>query len=194
MRPATYTVPLIALAALIATESVTAQERVGIKVGVVNLGEIFDKYYKKKELDANLRSESEKKREVLEAKGKEVARLQEELALFDLGTDAGKRTEQKLFQTKVERETYRKMAQEEWVRKQRDFTVRLYEEIQARIADYARREKIDLVLKAEDSEIRAGTLEMVQLEIKLRTVLFRSPDLDITSDVITYLNADKPAE
>ena len=167
-----------------------AQESVEIKVGVVNLGEVFDKYYKKKELDAALRAESEKKREVLQERAKEIAKLEEELALFDLGTEAGKRTETKLFQKKVERETYRKMAQGEWVKKQRDYTIRLYEEIQARIADYAKREKIDLVLKLEDTEIRAGTLEMVQLEIKLRTVLFHSPALDITKGLIAYLNAD----
>jgi len=194
MKLATYVLPLLALSIAAAPEFVNAQERVGIKVGVINLGEVFDKYYKKKELDANLRAESEKRREVLQAKSKEIAQIEEELALFDVGTDAGRRTEQKLFQRKVERETYRKMAQEEWVKKQRDFTIRLYEEIQARVADYARREKIDLVLKLEDSEIRAATLEMVQLEIKLRTVLFHSPNLDITKDVITYLNADKPAK
>ncbi len=146
MKPRMYVLPLVALTIMIATESVTAQGQVGIKVGVVNLGEIFDKYYKKKELDADLRAESEKRREVIQAKSKEIAKLEEELALFDLGTDAGKRTEEKLFQKKVERDTYRKMAQEVWVKKQRDFTIRLYEEIQAHIADYAKREKIDLVL------------------------------------------------
>lgn len=194
MKPRMYVLPLVALTIMIATESVTAQGQVGIKVGVVNLGEIFDKYYKKKELDADLRAESEKRREVIQAKSKEIAKLEEELALFDLGTDAGKRTEEKLFQKKVERDTYRKMAQEVWVKKQRDFTIRLYEEIQAHIADYAKREKIDLVLKVEDSEIRVGTLDMVHLEIKLRTILFHKPDLNITTDVIAYLNADKPAE
>ena len=194
MKPRMYVLPLVALTIMIATESVTAQGQVGIKVGVVNLGEIFDKYYKKKELDADLRAESEKRREVIQAKSKEIAKLEEELALFDLGTDAGKRTEEKLFQKKVERDTYRKMAQEVWVKKQRDFTIRLYEEIQAHIADYAKREKIDLVLEVEDSEIRVGTLDMVHLEIKLRTILFHKPDLNITTDVIAYLNADKPAE
>lgn len=172
--------------------SLGAQENAragGLRVGVVNLGQAFENHYRKKEFAAALMADSAKKLGILEAKSKEIGKLEEELELFDLGTDAGKRTEQALFHKRVELETYRRLAQEESLRQQRAYTTRLFDDIQARVSEYAKRQKLDLVLKTEDSEITARTLELAQLEIKLQAVLYFSPALDITDQVIAALNA-----
>ena len=188
-------ISLAALLILIAARAglnLNAQEnaRAGrLKVAVVNLGEVFDRYHKKKEFDAALLADRTKKLEIIREKSREISKLEEELELFDLGTDAGKRTELSLFRKRVELDTYRRLAQEEALRQQTAYTTKLFDDIQARVSQFAKVQKIDLVLKVEDAGIAARTLEMAQLEIKLQTVLYCSPALDITDRVIASLNA-----
>ncbi len=160
-----------------------------IKIAVVNLADVFDRYYKKKEFDAMLRAERAKKFEVIKEKKKEINKLSEEVQLFDLGTDARKRSEERLYQKKVEFEVYRRLAQEEFARSQREYTKKLFEDIRSQIADYAKKHGIDIVLKVEDSGLSGNTLELVQLEIKIRQVLYASPTLDITDAVVAAMNA-----
>ena len=52
------------------------------------------------------------------------------------------------------------------------------------------------LLKTGDRDLSADTLELVQIEIKLRTVIYVNPILDITQDVIAALNAgsETPAQ
>ncbi len=160
-----------------------------LRIAVVNLAEIFERYYKKAELDASLRAERSKKLEVIQEKAKELDKLKEEVQLFDLGTDARKRTEERLFQKRVEFEVYKKMSQSEFANVQRQYTTTLLEEIRGKIADYAAKNGIDLVLKQEDAELNRGTIEMIQLEIKTRQVLYASHALDITEDILKDMNA-----
>jgi len=160
-----------------------------LRIAVVNLAEVFERYYKKAELDASLRAERSKKFEVIQEKAKELDKLKEEVQLFDLGTDARKRTEERLFQKRVEFEVYKKMSQSEFANAQRQYTTTLFEEIRGKIADYAAKNGIDLVLKIEDAELNNGTIEMIQLEIKTRQVLYASHALNITEDVLKAINA-----
>ena len=180
--------PLTGLAAFVAVATVHAQGQ-SFRVAVVDVGEVFEQYHKKKEFDATLRAQHNKRMEVMQEKQKELRKLQEEVQLFDLGTDARKRAEERLYQKRVEYEVYGKIGGEEFAAAQKQYTLKLYEEIRRRIAEYAKGHQIDLVLKKEDEGISANTIELIQLEIKLRHVVYATPRMDITKELIATMNA-----
>ena len=179
-----------AFASLLSTPCAHAQGK-GLTIAVVNLDEVLDKYYKKKEFDATLRAQHAKRSEVIQEKQKEIGKLQEDAQMFDLGTEPRKRAEQSLYQKRVELEVYAKVAQDEFTRMQRQYAVKLFEDVRARIARYAQQNGIDLVLKTGDSGITANTIQTIHLEIKLRHVLYATDTINITSKVIASLNAGR---
>ena len=176
------------LALLAAAPRARAQAK-DLSIAVVNIGEVFERYYKKNDLDTTLRAQRAKNLEVIKAKREELQKLQEEAQLFDMGTDARKRADERLLQKRVELEVYGKIAQDEFVRAQRQYTVDLYDEIRGLLSKYAKANRIDLVLKIEDREIAGDTLQMIQLEIKIRLVLYAESAVDITEKFIASINA-----
>ena len=176
------------LALLAAAPRARAQGK-DLTIAVVNIGEVFERYYKKNDLDTTLRAQRAKNLEVIKAKREELQKLQEESQLFDMGTDARKRADGRLIQKRVELEVYAKIAQDEFVRAQRQYTVDLYDEIRGLLDRYAKANKIDLVLKIEEREIAGDTLQVIQLEIKIRLVLYAESAVDITEKSCASINA-----
>jgi len=157
------------------------------RIAVVRLASVFSQSPQQKAMEAAFTEERAKKLEIIKEKRKEVKKLEDEVDLFDLGTDARKRVEERLFKKQVEYETYARLAQQEWDRKRVYYTAKLYREIRGHIAEYAKRNGFDLVLKLDAEDLEENNMELLQLQMKLRTVLYAVSTIDITDKVIAYL-------
>ncbi|MBM4078211.1 MAG: OmpH family outer membrane protein [Planctomycetes bacterium] len=165
----------------------------GLKIGVVNLTEVFDKYKKREDLEGRLKGERKKKLDIMREKRKEIDKLQEEVQLYDLGAEARRKAEEELDKKKVEYEGYRKLAEDGWLKQYMESTQQLYVEIRDELDKLGREEKFDLILKVEDRDVRSETINILQLKIELRTLLYHDDKLNVTAKMIKRLN-DKYAK
>jgi len=187
MRKAAIRFPFIVLC--LAGAAKTAAAAKPIKIAVVRVSTVFEKYAKRADLDRRMRSERQKKIDIIREREKAVRRLEDQIKLFDLGAAGRRKLEDQLERKRIELETYRKLVAKTSARQYMDYTRELYEDICTAVEQYAKRQGYDLVLKIGDQQINADSINMLQLKIELSTVLYHSDALDITDRIIKILNA-----
>jgi len=124
------TIFLCSLVCIVAFKSmpqdVIAEE---LKIGIVDINEIFDEYDKRDDLDQQLKdAEAEFKKEI-ENKKKIMIDLNEETQLLDLGSETRNENMEILERKNVELEGYAKFAEQQLTKKYKDAFEKFYDEI-----------------------------------------------------------------
>jgi len=181
-------VSLVTVASVGLLGSGTVRAANSLRIGVVNLNSVFQKYKKKRDLESKLEVDMRKRVDILKRRREELARLKEEIELYDLGSDARLQKESEHTRKKAEYEAYRRVANEERAKRYAIYLSTLYDEIRKKIENYGRRHGFDLILKADDTEINYTSIDTLRLKIELRSVLFHSSSIDVTEAVAEELN------
>jgi len=138
-----------------------------IKIGYVDIFEIFNEYDKTKEYDEKLEKKKESLEKKLETKKSDIEKIQNKLTL--LKEEERKKEEEKI--TK-QIEEYRNLEREIFtdIKKERDEKMKeIVEDINKIIKDYARKNKFSLVINEN-------------------TVLYGEKVMDITSEILRISN------
>lgn len=160
----------------------------GIKVGVVDLNTVFEKYEKRKLFDAQLKEQEKQYQKIVNDKKKELVSLSEKIQLLDLGSEARKKDEETFERKNMELESYAKFAEKSLMKKYKDYFESLYTEVCKEVEDIGKREQYDLIIKKEEPELQSGGITELQFKVGIKTVLYHSDSVDITNQVIDNLN------
>jgi len=161
----------------------------GIKVGVVDINEIFERYSKRTDLDQQLKdTEAEFKKEI-ESKKKVMIDLNEETQLLDLGSESRNTNIEILEKKNVELEGYAKFAENQLTKKYKNAFEVIYEEIIKEVDSFGREENYSVIIKKEKPNLQSNQLSDLQFKIGIRTVLYNSSSIDITQAVTERMNA-----
>lgn len=160
----------------------------GLKVGVVDLNSVFEKYEKRKVFDAQLKEQEKQHQKIVNDKKKELISLSEKIQLLDLGSEARKKDEESFEKKNMELESYAKYAEKSLTRKYKDYFESLYTEVCKEIEDIGKREQYDLIIKKEEPELQSGGISELQFKVGIKTVLYNSDAVDITIRVLDNLN------
>ena len=160
-----------------------------LKVGVVDINDIFDKYEKRSDLDKQLKeSEAEFKAEI-ESKKKAMVELNEETQLLDLGSESRNKNMDILERKNVELEGYAKFAEQQLTKKYKDAFEKIYEEIVKEVDSFGKEKNYSVIIKKEKPNLQSNQLSDLQFKIGIRTVLYNSSAIDITQNVTERMNA-----
>lgn len=159
-----------------------------LKIGVVDLNSVFEKYEKRKNLDMQLKEQEQQYQKIINDKRKELVNLSEKIQLLDLGSEARRRNEEAFEKKNIELESYAKFAENSLVKKYRDYFESLYIEVCKEVEDIGKREHYDLIVKKEEPELQGGGITELQFKVGIKTVLFHSEGIDITNQVVDILN------
>jgi Skp family chaperone for outer membrane proteins len=161
----------------------------GIKVGVVDINEIFDKYAKRIDLDQQLKdTEAEFKKEI-ESKKKIMIDLNEETQLLDLGSESRNANIEILEKKNVELEGYAKFAENQLTKKYKNAFEVIYEEIIKEVDSFGKEGNYSAIIKKEKPNLQSNQLSDLQFKIGIRTVLYNSSSIDITQALTERMNA-----
>jgi len=192
--------PIICLAfALLASFACTNvnlanAEAEDFKIGVVDIGGVFEKYQKRIDLDQELKEQEKEFQDEINKKKKEIIDLDEETQLLDLGSEIRDNNENSLERKNVELEGYAKFAERQLLKKYKDFFENIYQEVVQKVEEIGEQNNFDLIIKKEEPELKSGQISDLQFKIGIRTVLYHSESVNITSDVIDNLNASYAKE
>jgi Skp family chaperone for outer membrane proteins len=182
---------IIATAALCVASPAHAQ----LKVGIVDMTNVFSSYYKTKDAEAKInaqRADAKKdldtRLEVLKKSMEEINKLNQDIEKQELSKEgkekAGKQRDEKIAEARnldreitEYRQTKEKGLQEQYLRMRKD----LVDDIMVTVNDKVKTAGYDLVLD------KSG-LSLAQIP----TVLFSRSDMDFSNDIITALNKNAP--
>ena len=94
----------------------------------------------------------------------------------------------------MELEGYAKFAYMQLLKKYKDFFENTYQEVVQKVEEIGKQSNFDLIIKKEEPNLESGQISDLQFKIGIRTVLYHSASVDITSDVIDNLNASYSRE
>lgn len=149
---------------------------------------VFEKYEKRKMFDAQLKEQEKQYQKIVNDKKKELVSLSEKIQLLDLGSDARKKDEETFEKKNMELESYAKFAEKSLMKKYKDYFESLYTEVCKEVEDIGKREQYDLIIKKEEPELQSGGISELQFKVGIKTVLYHSTEVDITTQVIDNLN------
>ena len=161
----------------------------GIKIGVVDISGVFEKYQKRKDLDQELKDLEQQFQSEINKKRKDMINLDEETQLLDLGSESRRKNEELLERKSVELEGYAKFAERQLLKRYKEFFETVYDAVVKGVETIGKKEGFDLIIKKEEPELKSGQISDLQFKIGIRTVLYHSKSVDVTLKVIEGLNA-----
>ncbi len=166
-----------------------ARDASQLKIGVVNINQVLDKYEKRKELEKQFMAFRTQTEQQLRQKQGEIKSLREEIQLLDMGSDSRRKNEDALEKKMLYQQLEEKMAETNLSRKEKEFFEELYQDVCREIENIGKKEKFDIILKKEDLELKSADILELRLKIGIGTVLYYSDALDVTAKVIEALNS-----
>ena len=166
----------------------------GFKIGIVDISGVFEKYEKRTDLDQGLKDLEKELQDEINKKRKEMIDLNEETQLLDLGSETRRKNEDMLERKNVELEGYAKFAERQLLKRNKTFFEQIYGEVVKMVEEIGESEGYDLIIKKEEPELNSGQIADLQFKIGIRTVLYHSKAVDITSIVTEHLNSEYSKE
>lgn len=157
----------IAVVAIVAFSFSMAGFAKDLKIGYVNTIEVFNEYRRTKDQDKQLEMKKEKAQETLEAREKEIQKIQNRLEVLKEG-EREKETEK----LKTKMEEYRDIRQKEFtdIKKERDEMMKkIIDDIDQTVSDYAKKNNYDLIVNGN-------------------SVLYGQKQLDLTDTILKIIN------
>jgi Skp family chaperone for outer membrane proteins len=169
------------------SRSVETQQET-IKIGIVNINAIFEKYTLTAEYEKEATIEFENKMKAYQEMAKEIETLRDAIELFESGSmkwlEKNKELQQKIFHAAF----FEKWEKQQFNDRLKKLTENIYNNIRIAINDYAQRNGYTLILKTEDDDLKSESRTELKLKINDKKVLYYSPSYDITNEIIRLLN------
>ncbi len=160
----------------------------GLKIGVVDINNIFDNLDKRKDLDEQLKATETEFKNEIESKKQIMIDLNEETQLLDLGSEARNRNMEILERKNVELEGYAKFAEKQLTKKYKDAFEEIYAEIVKEVDSFGKEGNYSVIIKKEKPNLQSNQLSDLQFKIGIRTVLYNSSAIDVTPLITDRMN------
>jgi Skp family chaperone for outer membrane proteins len=159
------------------------------KIGFIDLKNVFDEYERSKTLEKEIEQFTQAEVDKQKANQKKLDDLQKELDLVRKNSKEWFKIRMEIIRRKQELDTDEKITKVETQRRLYRASEEIYNDIMEQVAKFAREKGYTLVLKIEKREIVSDTYSEFILKVNSRGVLYYQPELDITKEIITALNA-----
>ncbi|GEM_PF-4242828 len=160
----------------------------GLKIGVVHLSQVFDAYNKTKQLDAELKLDTQKKMADAEQMRNKINAVQKQMNNKMLSLDKRIALKEEFEIAKLRYDMFRKKTMALAERQQILRISDVYKDIRAAINDYAKEQNYDLIIRLQTRDKKHTDIKSLEQEINLTSVLYASNKVNITKIIIEKLN------
>jgi Skp family chaperone for outer membrane proteins len=175
-----------------APDATAANPASALLIGTVRMGAIFKGYQKVAKMSEAFKGDVMARKRELTRIMERAQREADTMAGLTPGTAAHGDCQARIAKLKAEHEELRKKSEAEFTRQEAEMLLTLYKEIQWAIGVIAQQRGLTLVFRHEDEpidpKISAESDPTKAMSAIERWVVFASPKLDITREVVTKLN------
>lgn len=160
------------------------------QVGLIDMSYVFKEYAKFKTMSDALRSEVEATDNEAKQMIADAQKLQAQLASGTISEGSPDYTalEQQLVEKATALETFKKMKQREFLRKEADIYKAVYLEVQDAVKLYAEYHKFTLIMRFNRGTVADADNPREIIDSMNRPVVFNRSQDDISEPILTYLN------
>lgn len=160
------------------------------QVGLIDMAHVFKEYTKFKAMSESLKTEVQATDDEAKSMVQALQQMQAQLQSGALaeGSDQFAALEGQLVTKGTELETFRKMKQREFVRKEADIYKTVYLEVQDAVAQYARIYKYTLIMRFNRDKVESAENPQEIIASMNRPVVFHQAKDDLTDPILKYLN------
>ena len=160
----------------------------GLKIGVVDISTVFNKYLKRIAFDKQLKDIEKQYEKTIDGKRNTIMLLREEVELLDMGSKTRTEQEDAIQEKSIEIEVYAKFAEQNLLQKYKEYFEIIYVDVSKAVETYGEKNSFGLVLKKEKPELKSNEISDLQFKIGINTVLYYSSTVDITPQIIKNIN------
>ena len=166
-----------------------------VKIGFINLKNVFRDFKKVKEMEQEINRETETEMSKIKELEEQVKQLKEEIPLYRPGTPMRKRKEQELTDKLFEIKFKKDKASYFFAEKMKAGIERVYQDISQEVELYAKQNDFYMIVRVADADFfGAQTADALRMEINTRDVLYWGKKYDITSIIIAEMDKKYQAE
>lgn len=159
-----------------------------LKIGVVNLVEVFGRYEKTKDYEKVLEREKQKEEAAIKELESQIKKLDEEMDALSKTSELYLAKKEALSTATAQRE-YKVKNWNDYIKNRIDEqTIKIYKDIREAVDMYARENGFSFIFK---SDPLTPSSDDVNQQINVRSVLYFPKSADITEDIIKILNKEK---
>lgn len=187
------TTPLAALCA-VALFAATPMIAAAQNIGVVNIQKVFNDLREVKDIKTQFSAKAEQLQSQKAAAESRVKGLTESRAQFKPGSTEYDNTNKEIVKLVTESQVQLQIAQAELTQQQKVQTKQVFDKIDAAVAEVAKAKNLAVVVSQLAPELSQEMMERANPEqlnqaLFSRSVLYAAPNVDITADVVTKLDA-----
>ena len=157
------------------------------KVALIDMAYVFKNYKKFETLREDLKLEIAASEEKAKMTQQETAALQAELKTFQEGSPEYTKTEKKLVQKAAEFEGFRREKSREFLKKESQIYLQVYNEVEDVVESYAKYSGYTLVMRFNREDPDNENPQQVLQNMNRQVVYYRNDD-DITQKILSALN------
>ncbi len=174
-------------AAAAAANNAAPAPSVPVSIGSIDMDGVLKSYDKFKVATETLRAEALARHNDLMQIANQAKQEQEKLARFTPGSPDAKKSEDRITQLKAQFEAGRESAEREFTQKESETMATIYNEITVMAKGVAQQRGMTFVVKYTDQQASGSEPNSVMAAMS-RTILYADPKVDITGDVVKWLN------
>ncbi len=168
-------------------EAPAAVSNVPHKVGLIDMAHVFKNYKKFEALREELKEEIAASEDKAKAMQAELADMQKSMKAFSEGSPEYTKAEQAIVKKAADFESFRRAASREFLKKESQIYLQVYNETSDAVKKYADYYKYTLVIRFNREELDTENPQNLLQGMNRQVVYHRSED-DITVSVLDYLN------
>ena len=182
------------LAALLGLPGVARSQNTGspqaasTKIGLIDMAHVFKNYEKFKNLREDLKAEIEQSDQKAKGMARQLQALQVEMKKFKEGTPGYLTREKKLTQLASEFQTFRKVEQRKFLRREAEIYKTVYLEVTDAVRKYAEYFQYALVIRFNSRGLETVANPAEVIKSMNRQVVYHRNENNITRPVLDYLN------
>ncbi len=175
--------------ALLATVAAARPAQAQTKVAVINVEEVFAKYRRPAVLEEEIRARQKGFVDEADQRRQAIDRKRQALQAYKPGTPDHDAKAREIRRDEIEFQVWRTLGEEEIKLQHKNSFRLIYDDVRAGVAALAKERGIDLVLTYDTLTDEAPDSQSLRQQILLQKVIYWSPHVDITADVIERINA-----
>ncbi len=161
---------------------------VPVKLAVVDMEKVFNEYQRTKDVNKKIAERQKEIRAKMKEMLEKIEALKSELQNFHPDSKDYYERQKKLFKLSVELDSFKRISTEDMKREFRLMTESIYNEIIDAVAQISADRGYDLVLYRDTVKIQGDSIPALLERIRQRKVLYASKEIDITEQVLSYIN------
>ncbi|MFH1549372.1 MAG: OmpH family outer membrane protein [Planctomycetota bacterium] len=159
-----------------------------LKIGVVDVAEVFDKFNERINREKELRMRTERLKYEIDNLRKQAEKIASEMEKLEEDSEEYRKKQEQLIKITSEAQIKAEKGKSDILKRELSERQELYATIRNAVGKYAKENGYDLILKTDDMRVTGKSAVSQDIQMSMRIVLHSTETMDLTRTSIEILN------